>query len=383
MKKSTIKKSIICLMTAIVMSMSMVACGKAGNSTEKKDNSTSNTEQKSFEKKKVELKYAKGFSIEYVADGVTKVVDGENRTIIIAKDGKSVPEEYKNETIINAPVKKVFIASTTQACSLRAIGELNSIAATTSDAKTWQIPEVKKAIEDGKIQFVGGEKPDYEKLATIKPDLTIVYTGTYGQKDLIAKLEELKLNYVVDNEYMEDNPYGRMEWTKLIAAFYGKVDVAEKHFDGIIKKVEETAKKIEGESKPKIAWASVYKGIAYIPAKGTYVDKMIELAGGENLFKDADTSGQISIEQLFEKAKDADILVYSSTESYTPDKKTILDAAPVLKDAKPIKDNKVWVLGNDYWQSIDKTDEVIVDLMEILHPGKTGESARHFVKLEK
>lgn len=381
MYKKSIKKTVILLLTVVMMSLSIVGCGGTKDN-DKKNPGGSSTEQK-FEKKKVDIKYAKGFSIEYVADGVTKVVDGENRTIIIAKEGKTVPEEYKNEIIINKPVKKVFIASTTQACSLRAIGELSSIVATTTDANMWNMPEIKKGMEDGKIQFVGGENPDYEKIALIKPDLTVVYTGTYGQKDLIAKLEELKLNYVVDNEYMEESPYGRMEWTKLIAAFYDKVELAEKHLDNVVNNVKEVAKKIEGENKTKIAWASVYNGIAYIPAKGTYVDEMIKMAGGENIFAGSDTSGQISVEKLYEKAKDADVMVYSSTQSYTKDKKAVLDAAPVMKDAKAIKDNNLWVLANDYWESIDKSDEVIIDLMEILHQGKTGESVRHFVKLEK
>ncbi|WP_392486532.1 ABC transporter substrate-binding protein [Haloimpatiens sp. FM7315] len=379
--RELLKKITTSILIGTVLSLGAFGCGTKSNKNVGSSNETKSEEK---ENKKLELKYAKGFSIEYLKDGIKKVVDAEKRTLILVPEGKEVPEEYKKEIVIKTPIKRVFIASTTQACALRAIDELDSVVATTSKEKIWQIDEIENGLKDGKIQFIGGDNPDYEKLAALKPDLTIVYTGTSGKQDLIAKLEELKLNYVVDNEYLEEDPYGRMEWAKLIGAFYDKEKEAGAHLDKAVKKVEEVSKKVDLSKKPKIVWASAYKGVVYVPKKGSYVDKMIEMAGGENVFNSMDVGeGQISMEQLYEKAKDADIFMYSSTIAYNKDKKSVLDAAPVLKDVKPVKEGNLWVFNKDYWQSIDKTDEVIIDLMEVLHPGATGENIKHFVKLEK
>ncbi len=61
----------------------------------------------------------------------------------------------------------------------------------------------------------------------------------------IDKLKELGLNYVVDNEYKEQNPFGRMEWTSLIAAFYDKEDIATSELNKTVQKIEEVSKKIK------------------------------------------------------------------------------------------------------------------------------------------
>ncbi len=58
----------------------------------------------------------------------------------------------------------VLIASTTQACSLRTIDELDSIKAVTTEEQYWTIKEIKDLMKDGKIHYVGSNlAPDYEK----------------------------------------------------------------------------------------------------------------------------------------------------------------------------------------------------------------------------
>lgn len=377
---STLFRRIIsCILILAMLTVGIIGCGKENNNDTNDKNSGTSMESKASEK--VELKYAKGFSIEYLEDGIKKVIDGENRTLILVPEGKTVPDKYKNEIVINTPIKSVFIASTNQACSLRIINELDSITAVNTKEEDWQIPEVKEGIKSGKITFLGdGKIPDYEKLAAVKPDLTIVYTGQSGQQELIAKLQELKLNYVVDNSYLEENPYGRMEWAKLIATFYNKEKEVESHLDKVVKNVEQTGKKLDMSKKPKIVWASVFGGQVYVPKEDSYAAKMIEMAGGENVLKGMDVGdGTISLEQLYDKAKDADIFMYSSTSNYSPNLKSILDQAPLLKDLNCIKKGNLWVLNEDYYQSVDKMDEVIIDLMEVFHSGKTGEKVRHFV----
>jgi len=86
---------------------------------------------------------------------------------------------------------------------------------------------VKKNIESGKITFVGkGSAPDYEKISSLKPEIVFVYSGPAGQQAMMEKLDELKISYAVDNEYLEENPFGRVEWMKFLAAFYDKEEEA-------------------------------------------------------------------------------------------------------------------------------------------------------------
>ncbi|MCC0706366.1 ABC transporter substrate-binding protein [Clostridioides sp. ES-S-0190-01] len=374
-----LKSNVLKQFFLIVMVVFFVG-GTVGCSKKDKNNEQVNSGEK------LELKYASGFSVENLEDGIKKVVDGDNRELILIPKKIKIPEKYKNANIVRTPVDNVLIASTTQACSLRTIGELDSIKAVTTEEQYWTIKEIKNLMKDGKIHYVGSNlAPDYEKIVDLNPDLTIVSSGlSEADTKLIDKLEELGLNYVVDNEYKEQNPFGRMEWTSLIAAFYDKEDIATSELDKTVQKIEEVSKKIKNKSKPKVVWASVYEGNAYIAPKNSYVDNMINMAGGINACASIDSNeGRVSIEQLHEVAKDADIFVYSSSSDYAPNLESIKSSAPVLSDLDVVKSGNLWVFAPDYYQSVDKTDELIVDLVEIFHPGTTGEKIKHYINYDK
>ncbi|MCC0632373.1 ABC transporter substrate-binding protein [Clostridioides sp. ZZV15-6388] len=373
--KSNVLKQFFLIVMVVFFVGGIVGCSKKDNNNEQVNSG-----------EKLELKYASGFSVENLEDGIKKVVDGDNRELILIPKKIKIPEKYKNANIVRTPVDNVLIASTTQACSLRTIGELDSIKAVTTEEQYWTIKEIKNLMKDGKIHYVGSNlAPDYEKIVDLNPDLTIVSSGlSEADTKFIDKLEELALNYVVDNEYKEQNPFGRMEWTSLIAAFYDKEDIATSELDKTVQKIEEISKKIKNKSKPKVVWASVYEGNAYIAPKNSYVDNMINMAGGINACASIDSNeGRVSIEQLHEVAKDADIFVYSSSSDYAPNLESIKSSAPVLSDLDVVKKGNLWVFAPDYYQSVDRTDELIVDLVEMFHPGTTGEKIKHYVNYDK
>lgn len=373
--KSNVLKQFFLIVMVIFLVEGLIGCSK-----DDKDNTQVSSG------KKLELKYASGFSVEYLEDGIKKVTDGDNRELILIPKKIKIPAKYKNSNIVRTPVDNVLIASTTQACSLRTIDELDSIKAVTTEEQYWTIKEIKDLMKNGKIHYVGSNlAPDYEKIVDLNPDLTIVSSGlSEADTKFIDKLKELGLNYVVDNEYKEQNPFGRMEWTSLIAAFYDKEDIATSELDKTVQKIEEVSNKIKNKTKPKVVWASVYEGNAYIAPKDSYVDNMIKMAGGINACASIDSNeGRVSIEQLHEVAKDADIFVYSSSSDYAPNLDSIKSSAPMLADLDVVKNGNLWVFAPDYYQSVDKTDELIVDLVEMFHPGTTGEKIKHYINYDK
>lgn len=337
-------------------------------------------------KTEMPLTYTKGFSVNYLKGGLKKVVDGDKRTLILVPKGKTAPVEYKNDIIVNTPISDVMLASTTQACLLRPIKELNSVKAVTTDKKNWTIPEIVSSMESGKITFVGdGKAPDYEKILKIKPNVVFVYSGPYGQKEMMKKFDELKINYAVDNDYLEENPFGRMEWLKFVSAFYDKEEEAEKYFNDSVRKVEDISKKVSNGKKPKVAWGSISKGEVYVPKADSYAARMIEMAGGDYIFKSSGVgSGKISLEEFYSKAKDADVFVYALTTNYSPTLKGVIDQAPMLEKLNAVQKKNVWCFHADYYQSLDKTDELILDLVSIFQPdANSGYSIKHYVKYEK
>ncbi len=337
-------------------------------------------------KKEVPLKYTNAFSISYLKGGVKKVIDGDKRTLILVPEGKEVLEEYKNEIIIKTPLNNVLLGSTTQGCHLRALDEIGSIKGVTTEESQWYIEEVKKAMQSGNIEYVGqSSAPDYEKITISKPSLAITYSGSYGLQDMMKKLDELKIDYAVCNEYLEQDPLGRMEWIKFIGAFYDKEEDAEKYFDATVAKLDEMKSKISSAQKTKVSWGMVSNGTVYVPAADSYVAKMIEMAGGEYVFKDANVGGgTVSLEDFYAKSKDADVLIYSSLSQYAPTLKSVVEQAPILGDTSPVKNKNVWCFHPDYYQALDKTDELIVDLAAIFHPELYKDyTAKHYINYKE
>ena len=174
-----------------------------------------------------------------------------------------------------------------------------------------------------------------------------------------------------------------MEWSKLIGAFFDKEEQAGEHLDKAVEKVEVAKKAIEGKDKPKIAWASISKGTVYVPRTDSYVAKMIEMAGGEYLFDVPGTGNEkVSLESFYEMAQEADLFMYASTTAYSPDLQSVLEKGPILEKLPVIQSGNIWAFHPDYYQSIDKTDELIIDLMEIFNPGSTEEEVKHYVRLQ-
>jgi iron complex transport system substrate-binding protein len=335
----------------------------------------------------VELKYATGFTIDNLGNDVKLVVDGSGKKMLLVPREQEIPKGYENIMIVRTPIKNVLLASTTQACALNALDELDSIGGVTTDTAAWYINGVKSRMEEGKIQFVGSSySPDFEVIQKLNPEIAFVYTGSYPQTAVIEKLKELDIPYVVNNEYMEASSLGRLEWMKLEAAFYNKDKEANEIFEKSVKEIEALKESVKDLEKPRVAWGSVYKGVVYTPRAGSYVAEMIEAAGGDYLFKDmgVDETGSaaLSLEEFFAKVQDADVLIYSSSNS--KDVASIIDAAPIFEELKVIQDANVWCFHPSWYQTIDKTADKYRDLANILYPENIEKSdSENYIKLEK
>ncbi|CAA7603232.1 ABC transporter periplasmic binding domain protein [Acididesulfobacillus acetoxydans] len=348
------------------------------------------TAQKVAETGAVRLEYAKGFKIENVAGGCQEVTDGEGRTLLLVPRGQQAPSAYKNLPTIYTPVKRVVAVSTTEAAFLRPLGELGSIIGVTVDKKHWYINPVKEGMASGKIQMVGGGAGmgplAYGKIVALKPDLVFMSTGTSGDVQTLKKLEELKIPVAVDNSWLESDPLGRLEWIKFIAAFYGKGQQADQFFAQAVQKVSAIKEKVAGDKdKPKVLWGMIYQGKAYVPGGDSYAAKMIALAGGDYLFKNLKGTGSvpITLEEYYAKGKEANVYISDTMPDYgVTSIADISKQSPVLAGFPTLRQGKVWCYQPWYFQSLDKTAEVIGDLAEIFHPHLfPGRQLKEFMKL--
>ena len=339
--------------------------------------------------KVLQPEYTKGFSIEYYQGGIKRIRDNDGRMVWLVPRGQKVPREISGQPMIAIPLKRAMFASVNQVCLLRPFGDEQvwaSVAGVATPSDQWFIPSIKSGLANGSIAYIGDAySPDYEKICLLQPEAAFIYTGGSGLTDMAGKLEELRIPYLVENSYLETDPLGRMEWVKFYAAFYNREALAVRYFDDAVSRIENLKRRIPKENRPKVAWGVIYNGKVYIPGSRSFVARMIEMAGGEFVFKTLSTergSIGITMEDFFAHSKAADVLIYASFPQYVRSIGAIIRIAPVLAGVKPIQTKKVWVLQPWYNQQQDQTDQVLVDLISIFYPEEfPGYTLKNFLQL--
>lgn len=392
------KKILALLIGAALLVCSLAACdGKPDvSSSESSAESTVSSEAEESSQAEdlgeISTLYNPNFKIEKLADGIKKVTDGDGRELILVpKSLGKIPDEYANSTVITTPVKNAVLLSSTQVCTFRTVNDaaiLDSIGAVEGDADSWSdIPGIAERISSGKIIDIAGDsgmgEPDYEKIQALNPDVVFVYTGEYGQQATIAKLDELGINYAVDNEYTESSYLARMEWMRFLLTFFNADDAAEKVMSKVQNDIDAIKTAISGQEKPVIAVFSVYNGSITATNDSSWAGSMIADMGGINAFSGVDTNA-LTTEAAFDVVNTADVIIYTSTPSYCNGIMGITDAFPQVTECKAYENNRIYMYSAVFWHSIDQTDIVAGDMAAILYPDLFADrTLSYYIKIEK
>ena len=323
------------------------------------------------EEMKVEC--SESFSVEYLENGVKLIVDGNGRQILLVPEGQEAPEGYEGAVVVNGPVKTALFCSSTQVGMLAPYGDLRQwVSAVTTNYSPWAFEEMNEGIAEGTIIDVGSEMaPDYESIQELDPDIVFVYGGDYGQVDLMAKLDELGINYAVDNEYMESTLEARTEWTKFLAAFFDLDEQAVAFFDEQKSRFDEAAAKLEGVEPVKVAYANIWEGTVYVNGDNSWPGNCIKAAGGVSVFSDIVAekgTTSLTLEEFYEGLQEADVWIYSSDTTYMPGKSALLELAPVVADAPVVVNGNVWQYDADFWSNTHLGIEQLLECAVVFHP---------------
>lgn len=342
---------------------------KDGTEAETEDDSAGDTAAAASE---MEVTYSDAFSVKYLEDGSKLITDAENQQFLIVPEGTEAPAGYEDAVVLEGGAKNALFCSSTQIGMIAPLDIWDCVSGVTQE-DGWPFEEVTNGLADGSITFVGDSyEPDFEAIQALNPDIVFVYTGTNAQTTIIEKLEELGIPYAVDNEYMEADYMGRMEWTKFLGSFFNKDEEAVAYVAAQEAAIADMQTAIAGAERPKVGWGMVYDGVVYVPNGGSYVAKQIEAAGGDYIFKDLEpdstSSSQLSLEDFFDKMTEAEIWIYSSNQLYVPDYAALSELMPLADELKVVTDRNVWQFGVDYYFRTDLTEQQVIELARIFHP---------------
>ena len=322
----------------------------------------------------MELSYAEEFSVDYYKGGYALITIADSDKFLIVPEGKEAPENMEeNIAVLKQPLNNIYLVATSAMDFFVSLDGLESIRLSGTNENGWYIEEAKKALKDGSILFAGKyNAPDYELILGENCSLAVESTMIYHTPEVKEKLEQFKIPVLVERSSYESHPLGRTEWIKLYGVLLGKEEEAERLF----KEQEERMESVLSEENTGKTVAFFYittNGLANVRKSNDYVSKMIELAGGryifENLGEDDNALSTVNMqmEEFYEKAKDADYIIYNSAidgELQTIDQ--LLEKSSLLKDFKAVKNGNVWCTGKNLFQESTGLGVMIEDIHKML-----------------
>ena len=321
----------------------------------------------------MELEYATQFAVDYYQDDYAVITIAQEGSYLVVPEGKEAPEGLDKEIkVLQQPLDHIYLVATSSMDLFRAIGGIENITLSGTDANGWYIEEAKEAMENGNIQYAGKySAPDYELILANGCDLAIESTMIYHSPDVREKLEEFGIPVLVEHSSYESDPLGRMEWLKLYAVLLDKEEEADAYFQSQTDMLTDV---LGAENTEKtIAFFSINSnGYVTVRKTGDYISKMIELAGGRYIFQNLGNDNALStmnmqMEEFYAKAKDADYIIYNSTidgELKTIDE--LLSKSKLLADFKAVKNGNVWCTGKNLFQETTGLGTMIEDIHTML-----------------
>ena len=328
---------------------------------------------------------AKNFAVGRLEGGYSLIDVQNGGRFLLIPEGMDAPDDLDADiTPLYMPLDNLLVASTSTVALMDEIGALSAVAQTTYDAEDWYLPDVKQAVQDGRIAYVGSYKqPDFERIALNPPKLAVFSTMIDGTPDVREKLDELGIPVLVDSSALEDTPLGRMEWMKLYGVLLGHEDAANAAFEAQKQKIKTLEPMQENVTVAMFYITS--KGALYVRNNGDYMVKMLELAGGqytpEGLDDGESGTRQMEMEAFYLAAGDADCILYIGQLGGKPETLSqLLERNALLADFKAVQNGRVYCTGADYFQQAGRLGDLIEDMNRML----SGDDAvlTHIMKLE-
>ncbi|MDD3581650.1 MAG: ABC transporter substrate-binding protein [Desulfobacca sp.] len=324
------------------------------------------------------------FGVRELGEGRQEIVDGVGRRFLLVPEGKSALPGYPPTQIITIPVKRVGAGLPYDIGAMRYLGVLSdSLVGVIRREDRWASADVRAGIRSGKIAYLGEPNGiDYERLRVVSPDVMLT-----SDKRLLPKLDELKIPAIITTTPMAMTIEERLQYFYFLAALFGREEMAKQYEAVIQAKLAEVKKQTTSVSrKPKVIWGDIYQKRVLVEPMNSYVAQLVEVAGGDYLFDDVRGASclEITLERFFSSGLQADIFfTYRSPAVGIDSKQKLITENPRLADIKPFKTGLVYCPQPHFYESLERLDDIIVEIAAILHPQLyQGYELQFFQKLD-
>ena len=334
------------------------------------------------------LDYATQFTADCYEGGYTMLTLTESgeQFLVTPEDAAAVEGLPESVTVLRQPVRNIYLVSTSVMDLFLALDGLDSVTLSGTQAEGWYLDEARAAMEAGRIAYAGKySAPDYETILASGCGLAIENTMIYHTPEVKEQLEKFGIPVLVERSSYETDPLARMEWVKLYGILLGKQQEAEQLFDTQVQRVAPLEN--QQPTGKTVAFFSITSNNLVTVRKGSdYVARMIEMAGGSYVFADLTDSGNnlatinLSLEDFYAGAKDADVLLYNSTiEGSIASTEQLVEKCPLLAQFKAVQNGNVWCTAQSLFQQSMELPDLILDMNRVFTEGTPADSELAFL----
>lgn len=250
----------------------------------------------------IEIKYAKGLKVDYLADGIH---------VTISNPDPSAKHSKAEEIVITKSSKRFICTTALQLGNFEVLGLENCIVGMNSLRNLFS-PRMKEQMKSGQTIKIGKEGNfDLETVIASKPDYIFVSASKHGG---FEALKDCGIPLISHHGYKETTPLGQAEWVKLVGLLTGETRRANAVFADIEQKYLTLASevgKIASDSLaalPTIASGRQLRDGWYIVGGKSYMAQIFRDAGARYIMEDNEDSGgtTLDFEAVYAKSVDAD-----------------------------------------------------------------------------
>jgi iron complex transport system substrate-binding protein len=268
-----------------------------------------------------------------------------------ASKGIKITDSYNREVSLDKVPERIVTLSPGATETIYALGKESTLVGR-SDYDDYPA-EVSKITSVGKIT-----DPSIEKITELKPDLVI--GGAHFSKETVKKLEDLGIKVAV--LYGSEDFDGAYKNIMDIATVLDAKDKGQKIVDDMKKKVADVEAKVKDLAKPKLYYVVAYGKSDFTAGGDTFIGKIIEKAGGDNIAKDV-KGWNYSFEKIVENKPE--IIVLSDKF----DTKKGFISSERYKDLPAVKASKVYEIDDNMLsRQGPRQADGLEALAKILHP---------------
>jgi len=316
--------------------------------------------------------------------------EGADQCLFIARGGEEAPAGFEGQ-VLHDSARRAVCMSGSYIAMLDALGAADRVVGV-SGAQYLMNETVRRRIADGRAADVGFDgNIDFERLVALQPDLVMLFGIGGADTPFTGKLRELGIPYLYMGEHCEESPLGKSEWIVAAAELIGRRDEGERIFAAIPERYERLRRLAQRTvERPLVMLNTPYRDTWFMPARNSYMVRLIEDAGARYVFAEntAEQTRPIDLEQAYCLARRADFWINASG-CETLDE--LRRRNPRFADVPAVSRGRVYnndlrrnaAGGSDFWESgVLHPDRVLADLMRIFHPELSHEGPYYYRRLE-